>query len=66
MTSNAEFFQHIATEAEALRQELRARVIPPELRDTVEMVAFHLRQAHHYALMVSKIPETVVAAVGGE
>jgi hypothetical protein len=68
MQSKTEFFQYVANKTEILRQELRARVIPLELRDTAAVVAYNLRQAHNHALAVSRIDEAapVVGAAGGE
>ena len=62
--NNVEFFEQIANQAEAVRQEVRARNIPGDASIGVEMLCYCLREVHNKALMVaervSEIPEKSV------
>jgi hypothetical protein len=66
--TNVEFFGLIASQAEIVRQEVRARNVPGDASIGVEMLCYCLREVHNKALMVARRVEEVpvVAKAAGD
>ena len=59
---DAQFFEDVAQRAEALRLEVRERVLSPELRDTAELLVYYLRESYNKAQAIAKRAEAPKAA----
>ena len=64
--TNPEFFADVARRAEELRLEVRKQPITLDVSNTVEMLCYHLREAHNKALVIAGRTEPQVAKAGGD